>query len=140
MNFKNKGQVTNIRTQEVIKKIEIGNKECTIRIQDAYAGILNEEEIVLDEELINEMIHNIAKEIRRTHSKYNPIPEEITILHKKLKNQQESENERQELSERIVECKEPRFTFHQVILNETVRKQINTTISAVINRKRLCED
>ena len=147
--FGSKPEVKNIQYAEIKKVYSIKGKEICIRIQNGMTGIINEERVVLDEIPIHTMMEQIVKAIKQNYSKYNLIPEEIIIRntsYRKAETQQDTqtkekiEQEEQQSEQKMIESYEPRFELEQVALNQKVREQIKTAISAVQYKKKMFED
>lgn len=130
--------VQDIQPTEITKAITIGGKSgktVNFRVH-AYTGIVNGKREVLDEVLIDSMVEQIARALKNNSSSYNPIPDEITIG----KISSSDTQKQQEPEQQIIESWEPRYTLEQVALNEKVKQQVRTAISAVKYQKKLTEE
>ena len=134
----------NIRKSGVTRKIKIGNKEVTIRLNNAFVGTRNGRDELMDEVLVRNMLNQIGASIKANSSSYNPIPDKITF---DLGTTQTAEGTgKQETSDasdeqgEIIESYEPRFQLEQVALNEETKRQIEIAISSVRHKKKLVED
>ena len=65
--------------KNIAKKISIGDKTCTFIIEDVGFKEIDGKETMLDEDLILNMISEMATAMKRNYSKYNTIPETITL-------------------------------------------------------------
>lgn len=74
--------------------------------------------------------------MKNNSSSYNPIPDEIIIG----KVSSGDTQKQQEPEQQIIESWEPRYTLEQVALNEKVKQQVRTAISAVKYQKKLTEE
>jgi len=129
--------VQDIQPTDITKALAIGGKggkTVNFRIH-AYTGIVDGKREVLDEVLIDSMVEQIARALKANSSSYNPIPDEITIGKVNTPKPTQQEPEQQ-----IIESWEPRYTLEQVALNEKVRQQIRTAISAVKYQKKLTDE
>lgn len=120
----------------VEKKIKIGEQVCTIVIEDAQFRKQDETEIMLDEELINKSVQEIAGAIKRNYSKYNPIPTTITLSRKEAK---QAENHDQ-IEKNITESVEPRFELEDVYIPEKTEEQLHAVLSITKHHKTLFEE
>ena len=134
----------NIRKSGVTRKIKIGSKEVTIRLNNAFVGTRNGRDELMDEVLVRNMLNHIGASIKANSSSYNPIPDKITF---DLGTTQTAEGTgKQETSDasdeqgEIIESYEPRFQLEQVALNEETKRQIEIAISSVRHKKKLVED
>lgn len=132
--------VQDIQPAEITKALTIGGKggkTVNFRVR-AFTGIVDGKREVLDEVLIDSMVEQIARVLKNNSSSYNPIPDNIIIgAANDSKTQKQSQ---QEPEQQIIESWEPRYTLAQVALNEKVRQQIMTAISAVKYQKKLTEE
>lgn len=132
--------VHDIQPTEITKTLTIGGKggkTVNFRVH-AFTGIVDGKREVLDEVLIDSMVEQIARALKGNSSSYNPIPDSIIIggaSDSDTKKQSQQETEQQ-----IIESWEPRYTLEQVALNEKVKQQIKTAISAVKYQKKLTEE
>lgn len=130
--------VQDIQPADITKALTIGGKggkTVNFRIH-ALTGIVDGKREVLDESLIDSMVEQIARALKANSSSYNPVPDEITIGNVSSGDTQKQ----QEPEQQIIESWEPRYTLEQVALNEKVRQQIKTAISAVKYQKKLTEE
>lgn len=131
-------QVQNIESVEITKSYTIGNNKVVFRLQNAITGMVGEKKELLDEVVIDNLLRQIADSLKSNTTKYFPLPHEIIIRNtNQEKNSQEQEKENKT---QIVESWEPRFELEQVALNEKVKQQIRTAISAVKYQKKLTEE
>lgn len=131
-------QVQNIESVEITKSYTIGNNKVVFRLQNAITGMVGEKKELLDEVVIDNLLRQIADSLKSNTTKYFPLPHEIIIRNtNQEKNSQEQEKESKT---QIVESWEPRFELEQVALNEKVKQQIRTAISAVKYQKKLTEE
>ena len=131
-------EVQNIESVEIKKSYTIGGNKVVFRLQNALTGMVGEKRELLDEVMIDNLLRQIADALKSNTTKYFPLPNEIIIRNTcddKSEQEQGKENKTQ-----IVESWEPRFELEQVALNEKVRQQIRTAISAVKYQKKLTED
>lgn len=143
--FGSKTDVQDIKYAEIKKKYTVKNKEVSVCIQNGMTGVVNGENVILDEELINNMLDGMMQAVRKNHSKYNPLPQEIILRnasYKKgeVKEQETEQREENEPVQKMIESYEPRFELEQVALNKSVRQQIKTAISAVKYKKKMSEE
>ncbi|MBQ8626314.1 MAG: ATP-binding protein, partial [Agathobacter sp.] len=143
--FGSKTDVQDIKYTEIKKTYMVKNKEVNVCIQNGMTGVVNGETVTLDEELINNMLDGMMQAVRKNHSKYNPLPQEIILRntsYKKaeVKEQEAGQKEENASVQKMIESYEPRFELEQVALNQTVRQQIKTAISAVKYKKKMSEE
>ncbi len=86
------------------------------------------------------MLEQIARALNTNSSRYNPVPDEITIGKAVSSEKQKPNQKQQEPEKEIIESSEPRFSLEQVALNDKVRQQIQTAISAVKYKKVMTEE
>lgn len=137
-----KKDVQNIQSAEMRKSVSVGGNTITFHLQNALTGEVNGKRELLDEELIDYMLEQITRTIKSNSSQYNPVPDEIIIRNSYGKDTSDSQP-KEAISEpepQIIESWEPRYTLEQVALNEKVRQQIRTAISAVKYQKKLTEE
>ena len=120
----------NIRKSGVTRKIKIGNKEVTIRLNNAFVGTRNGRDELMDEVLVRNMLNQIGASIKANSSSYNPIPDKITFDLGTTQTvegtvDQETPDASDGQSE-IIESYEPRFQLEQVALNEETKRQIDS--------------
>lgn len=133
--------VQNITSTEIAKTISVSGSTITFRLQNVFTGEVNGKRELLDKDLIDYMIEQIAKAVKGTSSKYNPVPNEIIIRNgNAATSDSQSQEPTREPEPQIIESWEPRYTLEQVALNENVRQQIRTAISAVKYQKKLTEE
>ena len=134
----------NIRKSGVTRKIKIGSKEVTIRLNNAFVGTRNGRDELMDEVLVRNMLNQIGASIKANSSSYNPIPDKITFdLGTTQTVEGTGEQETPDASDgqsEIIESYEPRFHLEQVALNEETKRQIEIAISSVRHKKKLVED
>lgn len=141
--FGSKTDVQDIKYAEIKKKYTVKNKEVSICIQNGMTGVVNGETVILDEELINNMLDGMIQAVRKNHSKYNQLPQEIILRNASYKKAEEQETglkENNEPVQKMIESYEPRFELEQIALNRSVREQIKTAISAVRHKKKMSEE
>ena len=145
--FGKKSNVEDIQEVELTKTYSVNGKEIKIRIQNGSSGLVDGKREILDEVLVDSMAERIVQAVKQNHSKYNPIPEEIIFrnasYYKKKRQQekpQENEQEDKASEEKMIESYEPRFALEQVALNQKVREQVQTAISAVKYKKKMSEE
>lgn len=143
--MRSKEQVQDIQYSEITKRVLIGREEVSIRLQNAMTGVVNGERILLDEVLIKNMLDKIIQAIKQNTSSYNPLPNEIIIRnssYKSLHKPEAYEDKKAEtdIDQKVIESYEPRFELEQVALNQKVREQIKTAISAVKYKKKMSEE
>lgn len=131
---------TQIKEKTVSYNLNLGGQKCTIRIEDALHGIVNGEEILLDGVVINEMVEEMSKCIRKNYTRYNPIPKEIVISHGigRKKNTEYDENKIDE--SKCTSCYEPKWDIDDIYLEGSAKKQILSVISMIQNKQRLFEE
>lgn len=140
--------VQDIKVAEVTKSVPIDGRTLNIRIQGAYTGIVDGKRELLDEPLVDNMVEGMARAARSNCSRYNPMPDEIIIRRgSSREDKKEAGQDAQgqdagpaETPQGMVEASEPRFTLEQVVLNDKVRQQINTALSAVRHKKKMVEE
>lgn len=134
----------NIRKSGVTRKIKIGNKEVTIKLNYAFVGTRNGRDELMDEVLVRNMLNQIGASIKANSSSYNPIPDKITFdLGTTQTAEGTGEQETPDVTDgqsEIIESYEPRFQLEQVALNEDTKRQIEIAISSVRHKKKLVED
>ena len=134
----------NIRKSGVTRKIKIGSKEVTIRLNNAFVGTRNGRDELMDEVLVRNMLNQIGASIKANSSSYNPIPDKITFdLGTTQTVEGTGQQETPDTSDGenvIIESYEPRFQLEQVALNEETKRQIEIAISSVRHKKKLVED
>lgn len=145
--FNKKSTVENVQNAEIKKNYTVNGKDLLIRIQNGKTGIVDGNIVVLDEILVNGMLEQIVQAVKRNHSKYNLVPEEIILRnasYSKTDQKEETSNESKEISENsqnnIIERYEPRYELEQIALNNSVKQQIRTAISAVKNKKKMTDE
>lgn len=139
MRHKERIDVKNIREKEIVKVVSIGQKDVRFRLQNAYVGQVGDNTELLDETLVDNMLELMAKAVKTNYSKYNPVPNEIIIrntMSEKKKDKPADNKENQDM----IESYEPRFALEQVALNEKVKEQIQTAISAVRYKTKMTEE
>ena len=130
--FGNKADVQDIRYAEIKRTYTVKGKEVCVRIQNGMTGLVDGKSVILDEVLINNMLDEIVQVVKKNHSKYNLIPQEIIMRNASYKNvdvkvKEEQTNDETQSEQKIVESYEPRFALEQIALNSSVREQIKTT-------------
>ena len=130
--------IQNIEAVEITKSYTIGGNKIVFRLQNALTGIVGEKKVLLDEVVIDNMLKQITDSLKSNTTKYNPLPNEIII--RNTSSEKNSQSQEKETKQQIVESWEPRFELEQVALNEKVRQQIKTAISAVKYQKKLTEE
>ena len=142
-----KSNVEDVKAVELTKIYSINGKEIKIRIQNGISGLVDGKREILDEVLVNNMTERVVQAVKQNYSKYNPIPEEIIFrnasYHRQDKQQEKIQKNEQEESaseEKMIESYEPRFGLEQIALNQKVREQIQTAISAVKYKKKMSEE
>ena len=137
-----KGDVQDIQPTKIRKSASVGGNTITFCLQNALTGEVNGKRELLDEELIDHMLEQVARTIRSNSSQYNPVPDEIIIRNSYGKDTSDSHPQEQtkEPEPQIIESWEPRYTLEQVALNEKVKQQIRTAIAAVKYQKKLTEE
>lgn len=143
--FGGKTDVQDIKYVEIKKTYMVKNKEVSVCIQNGMTGVVNGETVILDEELINNMLDGMMQAVRKNHSKYNPLPQDIILRNTSFKRaerkeQEAGQKEENEPVQKMIESYEPRFELEQVALNQSVRQQIKTAISAVKYKKKMSEE
>lgn len=143
--FGSKTDVQDIKYTEIKKTYMVKNKEVNVCIQNGMTGVVNGETVILDEELINNMLDGMMQAVRKNHSKYNPLPQEIILRntsYKKaeVKEQEAGQKEENASVQKMIESYDPRFELEQVALNQSVRQQIKTAISAVKYKTKMSEE
>lgn len=123
--------------KNIAKKISIGDKTCTFVIEDVAFKEIDGKETMLDEVLVSNMISEMATAMKRNYSKYNAIPETIT-LSKTQKNNTPAPSK--EDFDEIIEPLVPRYTIEDVYLPEHTKIQLQSVLSLTKYRKRLMED
>ena len=132
--------VQDIKETEIVKATSIGGKEIRFRIQGAYVGTVGEKTELLDEVLIDNMLEQMTRAVKTNYSKYNPLPDEIIIKNASERKYEEEKPTEDELSQKMIESYEPRFSIEQVALNEKVKEQIRTAIAAVRYKSKMTEE
>lgn len=133
--------VQDIQIAELSRKIFIDEKEVTIHLQNTMTGKVNGERILLDKGMIDNMINEITQSIKRNHTRYNLIPNEIIFKNSSYKKDTEKEEKQKTSTEQeIIESYLPRFTLEQIALNKKVKEQIITAIAAVRYKKKMVEE
>lgn len=143
--FGDKGDVKDVKYTELKKKYKLRDKEISISIQNAMTGVVNGETRLLDEDLIDNMLEDIVKVVKRNSSTYNVIPSEIILRNNSYKNieqreQNSGENSDEESASKIIESYKPRFTLEQVALNKSVKEKIRTAISAIKYKSKMSDE
>lgn len=143
--FGDKGDVKDVKYTELKKKYKLRDKEISISIQNAMTGVVNGEIRLLDEDLIDNMLEDIVKVVKRNSSTYNVIPSEIILRNNSYKNieqreQNSGENSDEESASKIIESYKPRFTLEQVALNKSVKEKIRTAISAIKYKSKMSDE
>lgn len=143
--FGNKADVQDIKYAEIKRTYTVKGKEVCVRIQNGMTGLVDGKSVILDEVLINNMLDEMVQAVKKNHSKYNLIPQEIIMRNASYKNvdvkvKEEQTNDDMQSEQKIVESYEPRFELEQVALNSSVREQIKTAISAVKYKKKMSAD
>lgn len=140
-----KARVEDIQHTAVSKTYTIADKEVHVRIENAMTGMVNDKRVLLDEDLLNKMIDRTIQSVKQNYSKYNPVPNEIIFrctsgITTEKKAVQEQTGKLNHTKADVIESYEPRFDLKQIALNEKVREQIYTAISAVRHRKKMEEE
>jgi len=137
MRNRNIPEVTDIKDVEIRKSANINGQRVMFHIQTAKEGVVNGNREILDEVLIDNTIEKICNVLKQNTSKYFTMPFAITIgKNIEKENQENAEDNNAE----ILNAYEPRYSLEQVALNEEVRKQIQTAISAIRYRTKLSEE
>ena len=139
MKIKGKNDVQDIQSKEIVKKCVVGRQEINFYIQNAFTGKVNGQEEVLDEILIDNMIEQMARAIKVNNSSYYPIPDEV-IIRKKVADESVKQDTEKKTSDKMIESYEPRFSLEQVALNQEVKRQIKTAISAVKYKSKMTNE
>ena len=139
MKIKGKNDVQDIQSKEIVKKCVVGRQEINFYIQNAFTGKVNGQEEVLDEILIDNMIEQMARAIKVNNSSYYPIPDEV-IIRKKVADESAKQDTEKKTSDKMIESYEPRFSLEQVALNQEVKRQIKTAISAVKYKSKMTNE
>lgn len=121
----------------ITKTLSIKGQSCTFVIEDAMVKMIDGVETILDEELIDSMVMEMANAIKRNYSKYNPLPTQITLVKERSeKPSQEMKNDESDL----IECIEPRFTLSDVYIPDKTEKQLDAVLSIAKHHKILFEE
>lgn len=139
MRHKERIDVKNIREKEIVKVVSIGQKDVRFRLQNAYVGQVGDNTELLDETLVDNMLELMAKAVKTNYSKYNPVPNEIIIRNTMSEKKEDKPADNKE-NQDMIESYEPRFALEQVALNEKVKEQIQTAISAVRYKTKMTEE
>lgn len=140
MKHKEKTDIQNIKSVVFTKSYNVAGKEIRFNIQNVFTGIINGQTELLDEILINNMINQIAKVVKINCSKYNLLPDEITISNSYCKENTHNKEITNKQEQKIIESYEPRFTLEQIALNKKVKEQIKTAIAAVKYKNKMTEE
>lgn len=132
--------VQDIRQEYITKMLAVCGKDSkTVRFRiPAYTGVVDGTREILDEAVIDSLAEQIARALKTNSTRYNPIPDEI--IFSKANDGGAPTQEQQEPEQKMLESWEPRYTLEQVSLNENVRQQIKTAVSAVKYQKKLTEE
>ena len=128
--------VQNIQSSEIVRKCTISGNTVSFRIQNAMIGTVDGKRVLLDEIVIDEMLKQMVRAA-------NAMPKEIIIRNGNAAPPASTESQQEQskdTEQQIIESWDPRFTLEQVALNENVRQQIRTAISAVRYRTKLSEE
>lgn len=142
MKNKRDTDVQDIKAAEITKSCTVSGKTVTFRLQNVYIGMVDGKRELLDEILIDNMLEQMAKTVKASISRYNPIPDEIIIRNagsREIPPNGRQEQEKEAMQE-IIESYEPRFSLEQVALSEQVKEKVRTAISAVRHRKKMSEE
>lgn len=127
--------IKEIKDAEVKKIFKVRDKEVHISLQNGKTGVVNGERVILDEILVQNMMKKMIEAIKENQSKYNEIPSEIIIRTDSYNHQKEKEPE---IS--VVEAYEPRYTIEKIALNNSVKEQIETAISAIKYKDKMTNE
>ncbi|MFW6017027.1 MAG: ATP-binding protein [bacterium] len=132
-----------IKPEDIYKKdisfdIKIGNKSCKVNILDSlFARIDNDEDILLDDIVIKKMISDFKTALRRNQTKYNPLPESITISHTNTKLESNKDKDK---NTAYIESYQPRWSFDDIYLDDKTKKQIIYSLSLISNNNKLFKE
>lgn len=127
-------QVEHIANDSYRKKYQVGESQCEIEIEDALYGDYQGKRILLDEDVIGQMCHDIVKQVVRHKTKYNPLPCKIKISHTMDVNDVEVTKQ---TKNPLFHSEESRFDLVDVALPQETREQIVMTLSAIKNKDKL---
>ncbi len=129
--------------KNIRRKINIGNNENSVIfiVEDAPHAIIDGREQLLDEELLNSMIRRIAMETKNMESKYNRIPEKITISRKSTIDEKSHEKKKEDSpNENIVDIQKSRYTMDDVCIKEKPSKEIMSALTLVEHKDIIYRD
>ena len=132
--------IQNIESSEIVRKCTISGSTVTFRIQNAMIGTVDGKRVLLDDVVVDEMLKQMVRAAKASTTKYNAMPTEIIIRNGNASPAENQQEQSKDTEQQIIESWEPRFTLEQVALNEKVRQQIRTAISAVKYRTKLSEE
>ena len=135
-------KVSDIQSITVKRKISVNGQNVIFDIRTAQSGIIDGNRIVLDELMIDNMVGGFARALESFCTKYNPLPSEIILSDPDGDGSDPEKTEARDIVNKsgILESFEPRFGFNDVVLPESVLKQINIAISAVKYRDVMVDD
>lgn len=127
-------QINNIRNSKYEKTYRIDGNECQIVVEDAVYGEYKGKLELLDKTIVDDMCKDILKVISMHVSKYNKLPQRITIEH-------EQQNENQDNHQKSTfDVYEPNVKFDDIALTVSVKRQLQVAVSAIKNKQILCEE
>ena len=135
--------VQTVTYKNVSKTYEIGDQILRFQIKEARYGKINGKEVMLDEEMVSQMLDRMCQAVKMTHTRYNPVPVEITISHSEQSADISlPDNGKDSISpnKQPFEAYNPQISLAQVVLNDDIREQIKIAIAAVKNRRKMIEE
>lgn len=93
--------------------------------------------ILLDEEVIQKTAEEFLKVLMNNSTKYNPIPSHIVFSHQSIKNNEETVDSKNDLTERV---SNPRYSLNEVFLPNSSKKQVLKVLTMEKHVEKLRED
>lgn len=142
MFLKNKEQIDakSIFKKDVKRKTYINNCTCSFILKDALFANFNNKDVLLDETVIDNMFSEITKVLKKSSTKYNPIPKSIIISHENQLEMNESNNLKEPLNDEILKYIKPRWTLDDVYIEENSKKQIKAALTMAKYKDKLFKE
>ncbi|MCR5727368.1 MAG: ATP-binding protein [Lachnospiraceae bacterium] len=125
-------KITDVEQTTVKREYKLQGRAVTVLMDNVCSGVYDGQRITLDEDIVDSMADGIIETIKKSHTKYIDIPEEIII-------KSSSSNEvNKSLS--VIDVREPKYEMSDIALNDAVRDSIRTAISALKNREKMSSE
>ncbi len=119
-----------IERTTISKNMMIRKQTCEITM-DAFIVEEKGKRIILDEDIIERTIQEVAQVMQKRQTKYNPIPKSITFSHEEK--QQKEVNDQQ----KDYQLYEPQWNFDDVYLPGHAAEQVNSALAVAYHKETL---